>query len=72
MKRLFRAGGALAAAAAIAAMGVTAAGAAQRASSPIKIGISLSLSGDFSDSGKAAMRGYQLWRDVVNKRGGIL
>jgi branched-chain amino acid transport system substrate-binding protein len=72
VKRLFRAGGALAAAAAIAAMGVTAAGAAQRASSPIKIGISLSLSGDFSDSGKAAMRGYQLWRDVVNKRGGIL
>jgi branched-chain amino acid transport system substrate-binding protein len=72
VKRLFRAGGALMAAAAIAAMGVTAAGAAQRASSPIKIGISLSLSGDFSDSGKAAMRGYQLWRDVVNKRGGIL
>ena len=38
----------------------------------VTIGISLSLSGDFSDSGKAAMRGYQLWRDVVNAHGGLL
>ena len=30
---------------------------------PIKIGISLSLSGDFSDSGKAAKRGYELWAE---------
>jgi len=43
-----------------------------RASSTLKIGISLSLSGDFSDSGKAAMRGYNLWRDVVNAHGGLL
>ena len=39
---------------------------------PIKIGISLSLSGDFSDSGKAAQRGYKLWRNVVNAHGGVL
>ena len=39
--------------------------------STIKIGISLSLSGDFSDSGKAAMRGYQLWAGVVNSHGGL-
>ncbi len=37
----------------------------------IKIGISLSYSGDFSDSGKAAMRGYKLWAGVVNAHGGI-
>src|SRR5438270_673020 len=28
---------------------------------PIKIGISVSLSGDFSSDGKALMEGYQLW-----------
>lgn len=38
----------------------------------IKIGISLSLSGTFSEQGKAIERGYQLWADTVNKRGGIL
>ena len=42
------------------------------AAGPIKIGISLSLSGDFSDSGKAAQRGYKLWAKVVNAKGGIL
>jgi len=39
---------------------------------PLKIGISLSLTGDFSDSGKAAQRGYELWASVVNKSGGVL
>ncbi len=61
-------GAALAATAATtgtAARGRTAAG-------PIKIGISLSLSGDFSDSGKAAQRGYKLWAKVVNAKGGVL
>ncbi len=38
----------------------------------VTIGISLSLSGDFSDSGKAAMRGYQLWASVVNANGGLM
>ena len=42
------------------------------ASSPIKIGISLSLTGDFADSGKAAQRGYELWAAEVNKAGGVL
>jgi branched-chain amino acid transport system substrate-binding protein len=42
------------------------------ANSPLKIGISLSLTGDFSDSGKAAQRGYDLWASVVNKSGGVL
>jgi branched-chain amino acid transport system substrate-binding protein len=39
---------------------------------PLKIGISLSLTGDFSDSGKSAQRGYELWASVTNKAGGIL
>ncbi|MBA2393904.1 MAG: amino acid ABC transporter substrate-binding protein [Ktedonobacteraceae bacterium] len=39
---------------------------------PIKIGISLSLSGDFSADGLAFKQGYQLWADTVNKSGGIL
>lgn len=41
-------------------------------SKPLVIGISLSQSGDFSDPGHAAMLGYQLWADSVNKRGGVL
>jgi len=39
---------------------------------PIKIGISVSLSGDFSADGKATEQGYQLWADTVNKNGGLL
>jgi len=39
---------------------------------PITIGASLSLTGDFSDDGKAFERGYQLWASDVNKAGGLL
>lgn len=39
---------------------------------PIKIGVSVSLSGDFSADGKATEQGYQLWADTVNKNGGLL
>jgi branched-chain amino acid transport system substrate-binding protein len=39
---------------------------------PVLIGISLSLSGDFSDEGKAAMRGYKLWAAYQNAHGGLL
>ena len=39
---------------------------------PIKIGISLSLSGDYSADGLAFQQGYQLWAATVNKNGGIL
>jgi branched-chain amino acid transport system substrate-binding protein len=38
---------------------------------PMTIGISLSLSGDFSDPGHAAQKGYQLWAKTVNQNGGI-
>ena len=39
---------------------------------PVTIGISLSLSGDFSADGNAFKQGYQLWADSVNKSGGLL
>jgi branched-chain amino acid transport system substrate-binding protein len=39
---------------------------------PLVIGASVSLTGDFSDSGKAIERGYQLWADTVNAKGGVL
>ncbi len=61
----------LAAVLAIAAVATTA-GSAARKAGPIKIGISLSLSGDFSDPGKFAEQGYKLWAKTVNAKGGIL
>jgi branched-chain amino acid transport system substrate-binding protein len=42
------------------------------AGAPIKIGISLPLTGNFSEPGTAAMRGYKIWEQLVNKRGGLL
>jgi branched-chain amino acid transport system substrate-binding protein len=41
-------------------------------SSTLTVGISLSLTGDFADPGRAALRGYQLWADAANATGGIL
>jgi branched-chain amino acid transport system substrate-binding protein len=41
-------------------------------SKQLVIGASVSLTGDFSDSGKAVQRGYTLWADTVNAKGGIL
>lgn len=39
---------------------------------PVLIGASLSLSGDFSDAGKAFTRGYKLWLTYQNHHGGLL
>ena len=39
---------------------------------PIMIGISLGLTGDFSDPAQAAQKGYQLWAETVNASGGLL
>ena len=39
---------------------------------PIKIGASLPLTGDFSEPGKAAKQGYQVWQKTVNDAGGVL
>ena len=39
---------------------------------PVKIGISLSLSGDFVGDGQAFAQGYKLWAADVNAKGGLL
>jgi branched-chain amino acid transport system substrate-binding protein len=39
---------------------------------PIVIGASLPLTGDFAQPGNEAKRGYEVWRDMVNAKGGIL
>jgi len=41
-------------------------------SGPIVIGVSVSLSGDFSSDGKAVEQGYDLWAADVNAAGGLL
>ncbi len=39
---------------------------------PIVIGISLPLTGDFSEPGKGIQRGYEAWAAYVNENGGLL
>ncbi|MBA2678467.1 MAG: ABC transporter substrate-binding protein, partial [Ktedonobacteraceae bacterium] len=41
-------------------------------SQPIRIGLSLSLSGDFSDDSLLFQQGYELWAKTVNQHGGLL
>jgi branched-chain amino acid transport system substrate-binding protein len=62
----------LAAGALVAATQVSARTNGSAAKPPLKIGISLPLTGNFSEPGTAAQRGYQIWRDLVNKHGGLL
>ncbi|WIG61898.1 MAG: ABC transporter, substrate-binding protein (cluster 4, leucine/isoleucine/valine/benzoate) [Ktedonobacterales bacterium] len=47
-------------------------GGSTTSSGPIKIGFTVSLTGDFSDDGKAVEQGYQLWADTINAHGGLL
>jgi branched-chain amino acid transport system substrate-binding protein len=65
------------AAASVAACGLSSTGTPSTSSggpsgTPIKVGISLSLTGDFSADGQASLRGYQLWAADVNSNGGLL
>ncbi|MGH3390013.1 MAG: amino acid ABC transporter substrate-binding protein [Actinomadura sp.] len=39
---------------------------------PVTIGISLPLTGDFSQPGTQAKRGYEVWANMVNAKGGLL
>jgi branched-chain amino acid transport system substrate-binding protein len=41
-------------------------------SGTLTIGASLPLTGDFSEPGKAAQQGYQVWASMVNASGGLL
>jgi branched-chain amino acid transport system substrate-binding protein len=42
------------------------------AGSPVKIGFSVSLTGDFSGDGKAVLQGYKLWARYINAHGGLM
>jgi branched-chain amino acid transport system substrate-binding protein len=78
--RLWRRGGAGVIAAAVAfILGACAssgnnagASSSAKAGTPLVIGASVSLTGDFADSGKAVKRGYELWANQVNAKGGVL
>jgi branched-chain amino acid transport system substrate-binding protein len=39
---------------------------------PIKIGLSLGLTGKYSEICNLQIKGFQLWENNVNKKGGIL
>ena len=45
---------------------------AQTEQKPLKIGASLPLTGEFSEPGKAAKQGYEVWQAMVNEKGGLL
>lgn len=62
----------------VAAVGLTAAAcggsggsATPSPAAPITIGVSVSLSGDFSGDGKALEQGYDLWAQDINAKGGL-
>jgi branched-chain amino acid transport system substrate-binding protein len=40
--------------------------------SPIKVGASLPLTGEFSEPGTAAQQGYKVWEAMTNEKGGLL
>jgi branched-chain amino acid transport system substrate-binding protein len=43
-----------------------------QAADPIKIGFSMSLTGGLASGGKAALLAYEIWREDVNAKGGLL
>ena len=47
-------------------------GAPVRAADPIKIGLGMALTGGLSANGKPALMAIQIWKDDVNKKGGLL
>lgn len=63
----------MAASMALFALAVAACGSSSAAApaAPITIGVSVSLSGDFSGDGKALVQGYDLWAQDENAKGGL-
>jgi len=61
---------------AVVATGLVFAGGQQQGGSqskgPITVGISLPLTGDLSQPGGSAKRGYEVWAELLNKNGGLL
>ena len=45
---------------------------AAQAQKPIKIGFSMALTGPLAGAGKAALIAMQIWKDDINKKGGLL
>lgn len=43
-----------------------------RAAEPIKIGFSMTLTGGLASNGKAALVAMEIWREDINKKGGLL
>jgi len=43
-----------------------------QAADPIKIGFSMSLTGGLASGGKAALLAYEIWREEINAKGGLL
>ena len=54
------------------ACGLDSGGDSEGSDDEIVIGISLPLTGDFSEPGKGVQRGYEAWADHVNENGGLL
>lgn len=47
-------------------------GGAESTGDPIVVGISLPLTGDFSEPGKGVQQGYEAWAKITNDKGGLL
>jgi branched-chain amino acid transport system substrate-binding protein len=47
-------------------------GGTQSTDDPIVVGISLPLTGDFSEPGKGVQEGYEAWAKITNDKGGLL
>lgn len=60
------------AALAVAGCGSKPSDSSQSSTGPLVVGISLPLTGDFSQPGSEAKRGYQVWAAMVNAKGGLL
>jgi branched-chain amino acid transport system substrate-binding protein len=43
-----------------------------QAADPIRIGLSLSLTGPTAAAGKQVLAGLEIWRDDINAKGGLL
>src|SRR6202030_2275000 len=53
-------------------VGIAACGGTPQAGTPLTIGVSGSLTGDFSGDGTALVQGYDLWAQDENAKGGLL
>jgi branched-chain amino acid transport system substrate-binding protein len=58
--------------ASVVALGLAGCGSDSSGPDTIKIGASLPLTGQFSQPGQAALRGYQTWETMTNESGGLL